>query len=85
MTTRIVQIGNSKGVKIPKTLLEHLGDTKEVLIDVEDDKLVIRAAKKPRQGWANAFSKMAKHHDDALIDGNNLSNQSSWDKAEWEW
>lgn len=85
MTTKIIQIGNSKGIRIPKALLEHLGHSEEVFIEAKADKLIIRAAKQPRAGWDSAFRTMSQHHDDALIDGDRLHKQSSWDDKEWEW
>jgi antitoxin MazE len=69
MKTRIVRIGNSRGVRIPKSLLEQAGLTGEVKISVERGALVIRpAAARPRAGWAAAFQEMARRGDDALLD-----------------
>ncbi len=68
MKTRIVRIGNSRGVRIPKRLLEQTGLQGEVEISAEDGALVIRAARKPREGWDAAFREMARRGDDALID-----------------
>jgi antitoxin MazE len=84
MKTRIVSIGNSKGIRIPKPLLEQTGLRGEVEITVEDDSLVIRPFKKPRAGWAAAFRKMAQRGDDALLD-ETASALSGWDETEWEW
>jgi antitoxin MazE len=68
MKTRIVRIGNSKGICIPKLLLEQAGLTGEVEITAENGSLVIRPVKSPRAGWATAFQEMARRGDDALID-----------------
>jgi antitoxin MazE len=68
MKTRIVPIGNSRGVRIPKTLLDQTGLSGEVEISAEDDALVIRQARKPRDGWAAAFEEMARSGDDVMID-----------------
>jgi antitoxin MazE len=83
MKTRIVRIGNSQGIRIPKPLLRQTGLSGEVEIRALNGSLVIHPARKPRAGWAAAFSAMAKRSEDALIDqGPSLSR---WDEDEWEW
>jgi len=80
--TRIVKIGNSQGIRIPKLLLEQSGLNAEVEVEVEGDRLIIRTAPRQRAGWDVAFAAMADHHDDTLLD--DLST-TDWDDAEWEW
>jgi antitoxin MazE len=53
--TRIVRIGNSQGVRIPKPLLEQSGIYTEVEIEVHGDRLIIRAAPRLRVGWDGAI------------------------------
>ena len=84
MKTRIVPIGNSQGIRIPKPLLAQTGLSGEVEISAEDDALMIRPVKKPRAGWATAFQQMAQRGDDALLD-EVASSLSSWDEGEWVW
>jgi antitoxin MazE len=84
MKTRIVRIGNSQGVRIPRALLEESGLHGEVEIIAQDGTLVIRPARKPREGWAEAFREMARRGDDALLDEAPPS-LSTWDRDEWEW
>ena len=84
MKTQIIRIGNSQGIRIPKLLLEQTGLSGEVEIRAEHQALVIRPARKPREGWASAFREMARHGDDALLDGVAPS-LSAWDASEWEW
>lgn len=84
MKAKIIQIGNSQGIRIPKTVLDQCDLKNEVEIEVIEDGLVIRPHHQTRQGWAQAFKKMAQHNDDKLLDGD-LLGVSSWDKAEWEW
>jgi antitoxin MazE len=83
MKTRIVRIGNSKGVRIPKPLLDQTGLEGEVEIEAQQGSLLIRAARKPRDGWSAAFREMALTGDDRLID--DVPDLSSFDKDEWEW
>jgi antitoxin MazE len=80
--TRIVKIGNSQGLRIPKTLLEQSGINSEVEIEVHGNHLIIRPAEQVRFGWDEAFRKMAEKHDDVLFDD---LNTTEWDQIEWEW
>lgn len=84
MKTRIVKIGNSRGVRIPKALLEHSGIGEAVELDVEDRQIIIRQASRPRTGWDAAFRSMAAHGDDRLVD-EGVAGKTRWDEAEWEW
>ena len=84
MRTRIVKIGNSQGVRIPKLLLERSNLAEEVELEAEDNRIIIRSTKQPRQDWERAFRAMAERNDDALLD-NNLPAQTQWDEDEWQW
>ena len=84
MKTRIVRIGNSQGIRIPKPILEQAGLQGEVELLVENSSLVIRPIKKPREGWAQAFQEMARRGEDALLDPD-VPSLTSWDEEEWEW
>jgi antitoxin MazE len=84
MKTRIIPIGNSKGVRIPKPLLDQSGLTGEVEIVAKGKTLVIRPASHPREGWEASFAEMAKNGDDAeLLDV--PPSLSSSDDEEWVW
>lgn len=82
--TRIIKIGNSRGIRIPKALLEHAGLSEEVELEAQQNQVVIRAVGKPRQGWEEAFRALAEHGDDQLVD-EDLTGRTSWDEEEWEW
>ncbi len=84
MRTRIVRIGNSQGIRIPKPLLEQAGLKGEVEITAEKNTLVIRPIKRSGEGWAAAFQEMARKGDDALID-DLPPTHFTWDEDEWEW
>jgi antitoxin MazE len=81
--TNIVRIGNSQGIRIPKVLLEQVGLTGPVEVEARRKQLVVRAARKPREGWEMQFQQMAERGDGALLDPEASSTQ--WDKDEWEW
>ncbi|MFC1572506.1 AbrB/MazE/SpoVT family DNA-binding domain-containing protein [Candidatus Eisenbacteria bacterium] len=88
MKGKIVRIGNSQGVRIPKPLLEQTGLADEVEINVEENRIVISPAEPevspPRKGWAKAFKAMAAAGDDVLLDGERPLS-TKWDEEEWEW
>ena len=65
--TRIVQIGNSKGIRIPKVLLEHAQLPDKVELQAERARLIVRGALRPRAGWAAAAKAMHARGDDQLI------------------
>jgi antitoxin MazE len=83
--TKIVKMGNSQGVRIPKPVLEQVGLSGPVEIEVQTDQLILRAAAlPPRHGWDEAFQRMAANGDDALLDAEALT-ASEWDNEEWQW
>lgn len=84
MRTRIIKIGNSQGVRIPKLLLERGNLAEEVELEAEDNRIIIRSTKQPRQDWERAFRAMAERGDDSLLD-NDLRAQTRWDEDEWQW
>lgn len=84
MRTRIVRIGNSQGIRIPKPLIDQAGLNGEVELLVEKDALVIKPVRKPREGWDKAFAEMARRGDDVLLDDPALT-PTEWDETEWQW
>lgn len=84
MKTRLISVGNSQGIRIPKPLLKETGLFGEVDIHAEGTSLVIRPAKKPREGWDAAYAAFAKEYRDTEFDEIPFS-LSQWDDEEWEW
>ena len=82
--SRIVKIGNSQGIRIPKLLLEQTSLEDEVELVLEEDQIVVRPVQHMRQGWEEAFKAMSKQGDDELLDGKPLVS-NDWDEEEWEW
>jgi len=80
--TQIIKIGNSRGIRIPKLLVDQLGLSSEVEIAVERDQLVIRPTSRPRHGWDEQFRAMAERGDDQLLD---KPVPTQWDRSEWRW
>ena len=84
MRARVIKIGNSKGVRIPKPILEQTGIMEDVELEVEKNQIIIRPVSNPRDGWDFSFKTMAEKDDDGLIHGTeNISH--SWDEEEWQW
>jgi antitoxin MazE len=83
---RIVRIGNSRGIRLPSSVLAetHLAEGDEVDLSVESGRIVLRPVRRPRAGWAEQFAEMAKQGDDRLLDGDQLT-ATVWDKTDWEW
>jgi antitoxin MazE len=84
MRARIIKIGNSQGLRIPKPILEQTGIMDDVEIEVEKNKIIIRPVKNVREGWNDAFKLMGEKGDDEpILNGELISH--SWDNEEWEW
>jgi antitoxin MazE len=84
MLTKIVPIGNSRGIRIPKAMLEHCGFGEEVDLQAKNGALVLRAVKAPRAGWADAFGRMAAAEDDQLVQ-EDAPTATQFDAEEWRW
>lgn len=78
MITKIVQIGNSRGIRIPKALLAQTRLGEEVKLEVYHEQIIIRPSRRAREGWTKAFRTMAERGDDQLLDQKNLAGQSRW-------
>lgn len=83
LTTRIIRIGNSQGIRIPKALLQQLGFTDQVTLEVQEDQLVIRPIRTIRHGWEEQFQQMAATGDDQLFDDDPI--MTEWDSEQWSW
>ena len=82
--SRIVKIGNSQGVRIPKLLLEQSNLEDEVELVVQEDQIIIRPVQYVRQGWEEAFTTISELGDHTFPDVEPVS-LSEWDEDEWDW
>jgi len=82
LRTRIVKIGNSRGVRLPKALIEQAGLTEEIDLEVRDKEIVISSAGRPRRGWAEAAQAAAERSEDVPLDP---YVPTRFDADEWEW
>ena len=82
MKVNIISIGNSKGIRIPKSILDQCDFNKEAVLEVEHNKLVIKPVKKNiREGWHNAFKLLHERKEDALL----LVDSLDIEMKNWEW
>jgi antitoxin MazE len=81
-TTRIVRIGNSRGIRVPKLLLDQADLPDEVELRAEPGRLVVSAAQRPRAGWAAAARTMRERGDDALLEP---QTPTRFDRTNWKW
>jgi antitoxin MazE len=84
MRTRIIRVGNSQGIRIPRALLAEVALGDAVEIEAKGDHLVIRPARTARSGWDEAFQTMAATGDDALLDADEVAD-TEWASTEWDW
>lgn len=67
MNIPIIPIGNSKGIRLSKTILEKYSIQDSLEIILEEDYIVLKPSTQPRQGWDQAFKKMNEEGDDQLL------------------
>lgn len=79
MRTRIIPIGNSRGIRIPKTALAELGWKDEVDITIDGATLVVRCARRPREGWEEAIRTAGPER---LLD---RELATEFDRRDWRW
>ena len=82
MKALLTKIGNSRGIRIPKPIIEECALTSEVNLEVKGQTLVISPISHLRDGWEEKFKEMNEKSEDALV----LSDmENNWDEEEWEW
>lgn len=88
MKTDLVRIGNSRGIRIPKPLIEQCGLSETVELRVEKDCLVISPGRGRRQGWDDAFRaarQAAGGHaesDELMLE---MAEPNDFDRKQWRW
>jgi antitoxin MazE len=85
MKTKLIRIGNSRGVRIPKPVIEEIGLSGEIEMILKENKIILRSSEKARKGWDQAFNKMAQEKGDQLLDKEEIERPGQWDKTEWTW
>ena len=81
MITKVIPIGNSKGIRIPNSILKQMNidNQLEMIINQDNEEIILKPVHKTREGWADAFKQMnANSHDELIIN-------DSIDLHDWEW
>jgi len=82
MRRRIVPIGNSRGIRIPKAILEQCRIEDEVELQTEGDRIIISPVKRiARQGWDQAFQEMRERGEDRQL----IDDRIDLAFKDWEW
>ena len=82
MKATLIKIGNSQGVRLPKSVIAQCGFKREIAMSVENGAVVLRAKRKPREGWDADAARCAAAGDDALLLGDF---PNAFDEKEWTW
>lgn len=83
MRLSVIKIGNSRGIRLPKPVLEELGSADTLEGELVPEGLLIRPVSNPRTGWEQEFAKAVTKPADELSEWEAVS--SEWDAAEWTW
>jgi antitoxin MazE len=67
MELPIISIGNSKGIRLSKTIIEKYSISDKIELILEKGYIILRPKTEPRQGWDKAFKKMHENGDDQLL------------------
>ncbi|MEA3462983.1 MAG: AbrB/MazE/SpoVT family DNA-binding domain-containing protein [Bacteroidota bacterium] len=82
MEVPIINIGNSKGILLSKTILEKYGFEDKIELVMKENHLELKPVTPPRQGWDEAFKEMHERGDDELLIDDVLDDDFF---EEWEW
>jgi len=67
METAIIKIGNSKGLRLSKTILEKYNIKDKVEMILEKEQIILKPISSPRKNWEKAFEEMRENNDDRLL------------------
>ena len=67
METSIIKIGNSKGLRLSKTILEKYNIKDKVELILEKDQIILKPIARPRENWEKKFKEMNESGDDRLL------------------
>ncbi|HLB40197.1 MAG TPA: AbrB/MazE/SpoVT family DNA-binding domain-containing protein [Candidatus Babeliales bacterium] len=84
MKLNLIKIGNSRGIRLPQSVLKQCNFQEVIVAEVKDGKLILSApTATPRQGWQAAFEAMHAAGDDQLLDQATLELEN--DDQDWQW
>lgn len=82
MKTRLIRIGNSRGIRLPKPIIEEAGLIDEVEVRVQEGAIIIAPSATTRSGWTEAAKQLRERDEDRLL---NPPTPTHFDEQEWEW
>ena len=77
-----MKIGNSRGLRLPKALIEQAELSGEVELHAEPGRLIVQAVREARVGWAEAAKRMRAAGADRLLDE---PTATRFDGGDWQW
>ncbi len=82
MLVSVIAIGNSKGIRLPKTILDQLHVSDKLDLEVENQQIILKPVNSiPRFGWKEAFENMHNENQDTML----ISDSNEVEAFEWEW
>lgn len=89
LAAKLVRVGNSRGIRIPKALLEQTGLPDQVTLRARGDCIVIEPARHPRAGWEEAMRRAVAEHGNELTEEDrewlDAPLNTEFDEKEWTW
>ncbi|MBO6536913.1 MAG: AbrB/MazE/SpoVT family DNA-binding domain-containing protein [Balneolaceae bacterium] len=80
MKTKLIKVGNSKGVRIPKPMIEEAGLSDEIELILDKNRIILQSMQSSRAGWSKAFLEAEEIHEEPTTYFAN-----DWDEEEWTW
>ncbi len=82
MLVSVISIGNSRGIRLPKAIIEQLKIQDQLDLEIEDKQLVLKPiSRKPREGWEVALKDMSSNNEDILL----IPDSDEAEAFQWEW
>jgi antitoxin MazE len=83
MKIKLITIGNSKGLRLPKTIIQQYKIGEDLQIELQEDGILLKPLTKPRTGWLEQFEKEVKPIEKQ--EKNWMESRNRFDKEEWTW
>ena len=83
MILKVIEIGNSKGIRLPQALIKNYGIAEEIKVELNEDGILLKPIKGIRNGWEEQFKNAAtplSADEKAWQEPNN-----KFDEEEWQW
>jgi antitoxin MazE len=84
METKLIKIGNSFGIRIPKSLIQQYDLSKDIEIDPTENGILIKSKRKSREGWEQQIAAaiaLGQAPDEELLEGFT----DDFTEKDWQW